>query len=164
MNQRYVRSNKERIIRPWVVLSGVVFGFILLIITCLLVVVFRTNSSTTVHPTAIVRQIPAPTATQTPSSQNSDLQATVTTLPPGQNLSIGSNIRVEGTGGDGLRLRSIAGLSGEIKYLVKDGEELIIDDGPKEIDGYTWWHVKSSTDSTISGWGVSDFMVFIQKP
>jgi hypothetical protein len=164
MNKRSVSSNNERIIKPWVVLSGAAVGILLLISTCLIVILFRGAPTSTMHPTAIVRYIPAPTATQTPLSQNSSDLATATSMPPGENLAIGSNIRVEGTGGDGLRLRSSAGLQGQIKFLVKDGEELIIDDGPKEIDGYIWWHVKSLTDETIAGWGVADYMIFIVKP
>lgn len=164
MNQNHISLKNERIIRPWVVISGLVISIILLTITCLSVVLFRTVTSSAVDPTAVVRYIPAPTSTQTPLPQNSETQATATTLPPGENLSLGISIRVEGTGGNGLRLRSTAGLSGQIVYLVKDGEDLIIDDGPKEIDGYTWWHVKSLTDSKISGWGVADYMINIQNP
>lgn len=164
MYQKHTSLKNERIIRPWVVISGVVIGIILLVITCLSVVLFRTQPSSPENPTAVVRYIPAPTATQTPSAQNSEMQATATSLAPGENLSLGSRVRVEGTGGSGLRLRSTAGLNGKIEYLIHDGEELIIDDGPKEIDGYTWWHVKSSTNSTISGWAVADYMVNIQSP
>jgi hypothetical protein len=164
MNQRSISSKIERLIKPWVILCGLVVTILLLISSCLLVIFIRSDLSSAIKPTANVRFIPAPTATQTPLSQNSAGQATMTALPPGENLSIGSYIRVEGTGGDGLRLRSTAGLTGQIEYLVKDGEELIIDDGPEEMDGYTWWHVKLISEEKVSGWGVADYMINIQKP
>jgi len=164
MNKKRISIKNEKILRPWVILAGLVIGMILLSITCLSVVLFSNQSPTPENPTAVVRYIPAPTVTQTLVSQNIENQSTATSLPPGENLTIGSNIRIEGTGGSGLRLRSAAGLSGQIKHLIHDGEEMIIDDGPNEIDGYIWWHVKSSTDATISGWGVADYMVNISKP
>ncbi len=161
MNKRSISPNNERIIKPWVVIFGLAVSVVLLISTCLVAVLFRGNSNSLIQPTAIVRYISAPTATPTSLPQDSSTQGTATSLPPGENLAIGSYIRVEGTGGDGLRLRSAAGLNGQIKFLVKDGEELVIDDGPKEIDGYVWWHVKSPTNETTAGWGVADYMVNI---
>ncbi len=163
--QNFVRKKKEvHVIRPWVLLSGFVIGVVLLGLTCLLMVVFRPDSSQSLSPTAVVRVIPAPTMTPTISAQSPELSSSETTLSPGQNLEKGRHIRVVGTGGDGLRLRSSAGLAGEIKFLIKDGEELIIDDGPQEEDGYTWWHVQLLTDETVSGWGVSEYMEAIQTP
>ncbi|NMC12836.1 MAG: hypothetical protein GYA34_08130 [Chloroflexi bacterium] len=164
MNRRNLSPKEERIIHPWIALIGLAVGILLLLITCLIVMIIRINAPQNSSPTAVVRYIPAPTFTQTISPQNIHAQETDPPLSLGENLKIGVHIRVQGTGGDGLRLRSMPGLSGEIKYLVKDGEELIIDDGPKEIDDYTWWHVTSTTDSAVSGWGVSDYMAAITNP
>lgn len=164
MNHRKTSTKNERIIRPWVIIAGVGISIFLLISTCLSVYLFNSQSPLAENPTAMVRYIPAPSATHTPVLQNSEIQLTATSLPPGQNLSIGSSVRIEGTGGSGLRLRSEAGLNGRIQYLIHDGEEVIIDDGPEEIDGYTWWHVRSPNDTTISGWGVANYMVKIQNP
>ncbi|MBN1537016.1 MAG: hypothetical protein JW908_09815 [Anaerolineales bacterium] len=164
MNQRRIAFRDKRIIRPVVLFGGVLVSIILLIISCLLVVLLRNQVTIPENPTAVIRYIPAPTATQTMLPLETSPDVLATDMPPGENLRVGVNIRVQGTGGDGLRLRSMAGLNGKVEFLVKEGAELIIDDGPKSIDGYTWWHVKSSTDTKISGWGVANYMVFIQKP
>ena len=55
---------------------------------------------------------------------------------------------VTGTGGDGLRVRPEAGLSQGVRFLAGEGEMFQVQDGPVEIDGYTWWYLVKSEDTS----------------
>lgn len=118
--------------------------------------------------TAVLYVITAPSATPlvplasatpitTPTSQIPE------TLPNGI-LTVGAYVQITGTGGDGLRLRSDAGLSGTVRFLAIDGEVFQVLDGPQEVDGYSWWLLQAPYDPNVEGWAVDDFFVVVQNP
>jgi hypothetical protein len=71
---------------------------------------------------------------------------------------IGSNVEVHGTGGAGLRVRQNPGLSQRVLFLADENEVFLVNDGPIEMDGYTWWYLVSPSDATRVGWGVADYL------
>jgi hypothetical protein len=42
--------------------------------------------------------------------------------------------------------------------LAQDGDIFVVTEGPRDADGYTWWHVTDPDDSSRDGWMVQDFI------
>jgi len=127
----------------------------------------RLTSSPAAPSTAILAIQPAVflTSTSTGSALPSpnSLEATPV-ITPGGELVIGAYVQVAGTGGDGLRLRDQPGLNGKILLVASEAEVFEVDDGPIEMDGYTWWHLKGPFDPARQGWAVASFLGIVQKP
>lgn len=77
---------------------------------------------------------------------------------------MGAFVQVSGTGGDGLRLRAEPSLDGEVRFLGLESEVFRVEDGPEEVDGYTWWYMVAPYDDSVNGWGVSNFLAVVQNP
>jgi hypothetical protein len=73
-------------------------------------------------------------------------------------------VQITGTGGDGLRLRTEAGLGSEVRFLGLEDEVFLIQDGPQNADGYVWWYLVAPFDETRRGWAVSNFLQVVQNP
>jgi hypothetical protein len=73
-------------------------------------------------------------------------------------------VQISGTEGQGLRIRSTPGLAGEFVFLGYDSEVFVIQDGPKVVDGHTWWYLVAPYDNTRVGWAASDFLTYIPSP
>lgn len=117
--------------------------------------------------TAIVTVIPAPTptspaSTPTPVESSTPTPQVTPTLVPGT-IAIGTFVQVAGTGGDGLRLRAGPGLSSEVRFLGLESEVFMVEDGPRQADGYTWWYLVAPYDENRNGWAVASFLVTIQE-
>jgi len=67
-------------------------------------------------------------------------------------------IYINGTGGDGLRIRDTASQKGSTLYVAADGEMFEIIDGPELNDGYIWWQIKNNVNGELKGWAVQDFL------
>jgi hypothetical protein len=63
-----------------------------------------------------------------------------------------------------LRLRQGPGLEAEMQFLGLEGELFQVQDGPREVDGYTWWFVIGPYDETRQGWAVTDFLAVVPNP
>ena len=70
------------------------------------------------------------------------------TSPAG--IAIGNYVQITGTEGQGLRIRKDPGLNGEFEFLAYDSEVFVVKDGPREVDGYTWWYLVAPYDDTAS--------------
>ena len=79
-------------------------------------------------------------------------------------ISIGAYVQVGGTGGDGLRLRLAPGLASQVRLLGSEAEVFRVDEGPIEMDGYTWWYLVGPFDESRHGWGVSNYLLQVEKP
>jgi hypothetical protein len=55
-------------------------------------------------------------------------------------------------------VRSEPNLQADILLVASEGEIFIIQDGPTENDGYTWYLLIDPDDSTRQGWAVADFL------
>ncbi len=73
-------------------------------------------------------------------------------------------MQVVGTGGTGLRLRDEAGLNGKVNTLGGEAEVFQVKDGPKDLDGYTWWYLVGPYDANRRGWAVANYLKIIQNP
>lgn len=114
--------------------------------------------------TAALTIIPAPTITQTstPTQEIPTQNPGEIPTPPDDELGIGIFVKISGTGGAGLRLRSQPGLVYEPRFLGVEDEIFQIEDGPQESDGYIWWYLVAPFDSSRNGWAVSNYFTVVQ--
>jgi hypothetical protein len=115
---------------------------------------------------ALLTVIPAPSGTPLPPpTPTLDPNApTITpTLAPGQ-IAIGSYVQIKGTEGLGLRIRSAPGLNSNQLFLGYDAEVFVVNGGPRQADGYTWYSLVAPYDVTRTGWAASDFFTIIPPP
>ncbi len=115
--------------------------------------------------TSILNIIPAPSSTPRP------LPATLTPYPPtpapsstpapGQ-IAIGVYVQPS-TGGQGLRVHTEPGLSAPF-FSAFDSEVFLVTKGPEQADGYIWWYLSASYDTTRAGWAAQDFLTVVSSP
>ncbi|MBI5353543.1 MAG: hypothetical protein HZB50_12955 [Chloroflexi bacterium] len=112
---------------------------------------------------ADLTMIPAPTNTP-------DVTAVPTTNPlitptlTGNAIVINGYVQIKGTEGQGLRIRTAAGLTADTVFRGEESEVFLVKDGPKTADGYTWWYLVAPYDETRAGWAVADFLVAVPSP
>jgi hypothetical protein len=146
-----------------VLLAGLALAIIMFAATLTLLWFTRPESKSVTPADAILNITPAPTATLAPPTPEPTPTATAAPQSP-EGLAIGQNAQVFGTGGEGLRLRAAPGLNGEILLLGSEGEIYRVQDGPQQVDGYTWWLLVDPNDQTRTGWAVADFLKPAQSP
>lgn len=115
--------------------------------------------------TAVLFVIQAPTGTPLISSVLP--KSTPTPAPQadvsGQPIAVGLYVQVTGTDVDGLRLRGEPGLESEIRFVAIEAEVFQVLDGPREVDGYTWWYIQGPYDPNVHGWAVAQYLGVIQR-
>ncbi len=97
-----------------------------------------------------------PTATSTPAAP--DTPTSTPTPEPTVPVTVGSRVVIVGTEGLGLRVRQGPGLSFDMIFLAQDGEEFLVQDGPREVDGFVWWYITDPQDVNRFGWAAEEFM------
>jgi hypothetical protein len=155
--------NVRELVNKWVILGALAFAGLLLLITAIAIGLTsaRRNSEVGFVP-ADVTVIAAPTGTSgAPPTPTIDPFATPTS-PTG--IAIGNYVQITGTEGQGLRIRAEPGLGGEFQFLAYDSEVFVIQDGPREVDGYVWWYLVAPYDETRVGWAAADFLTYIPEP
>jgi hypothetical protein len=155
-------------ITPGILIGSFVVALLLLAIGLLLLLFTRPSSRALIPVTAVVTVIPAPTAvppTPTKAAQNTPTptSALPPSPPPGV-IAVGAYVQITGTGGDGLRLRTEPGLNADVRILGAEAEVFLVQDGPREVDGYTWWYLVGPYDATRRGWAVSNYLAAVQNP
>ncbi len=158
------QSSKPKI-HPLSIAGGILFAVVLIGAAYL---IFRSQTERA-EPTQaaseyLVTLLPAPTETPTtliPTVLPTPTRQEVSILPPGTIVQ-GVYVKVVGTEGLGLRMRSSASTSGEINFLAMDDEAFKIIDGPIVKDGYTWWQCEALLDKTRSGWAVEEFLQVLE--
>jgi hypothetical protein len=155
--------NARQLFNRWVILGAISFAGLLLIITAVSIGLTSPPRSPDVgFAPADVTVIPAPTVTS-----NAPPTATIdpfapTPIPTG--IALGNYVQISGTEGEGLRIRSEPGLIGEPVFLGYDSEVFVVQDGPREADGYVWWYLVAPYDATRAGWAAADFLSYIPSP
>ncbi|MES0359887.1 MAG: hypothetical protein ABUK20_03155 [Anaerolineales bacterium] len=153
---------------PWIIFGALGFGIALLIATLLLLNWTRSPQTSGDNQLADITVITLPTATQiVPTSTPTEVITPVATglpLPPPGDISIGAFVEVTGTGGDGLRLRAGPGLDRDVRLLGLEAEVFLVQDGPQQVDGFTWWHLEGPFDESRQGWAVVNYLRIVQNP
>ena len=104
--------------------------------------------------------IPAPTQTNTiaaPTNLPTPTSEAPVVLPDGA-IGINVYVKVTGTQGLGLRMRSAAGTGADINFLAMDDEIFKVIGGPQVSDGYTWWQLEAPLDQKRSGWAAENYL------
>lgn len=146
----------------WVALGSVVTATLLCIFIGLIFWVFQpSRASGQTIPTAILVVIPAPTSTAPVLSQPL-FTSTKTARPTDQSgISLGVFVQIQGTGQDGLRIRSGPGTDKTTNFLGMDSEVFKVKDGPVESDGFTWWFLVAPYDQNRNGWAASNYLTIV---
>ena len=153
----------RQLFNRWVILGALILAGLLTLITVISIGWTNTPQSPDVgFAPAHLTVISAPTATP-------NVTATVTPdpfapSPTPTGIAIGGYAQITGTAGEGLRIRSEPGLAGEPVFLGFDTEVFLVQDGPREADGYIWWYLVAPYDDARAGWAASDFLTYIPAP
>jgi hypothetical protein len=155
--------NVRDLVNKWVILGALGLAGLLLLITAISIGLTSARQASDVgFAPADVTVIPAPTGTSgAPPTPTIDPFATPTS-PAG--IAIGNYAQINGTEGQGLRIRAEPGLGGEFQFLAYDSEVFVVQDGPREVDGYVWWYIVAPYDETRVGWAAADFLTYIPEP
>jgi hypothetical protein len=116
--------------------------------------------------TAVLTVVPAPTPTPTQALTEAALPLDEP-LPEAASdgiFSLGAFVKVSGTGGAGLRLRSSPGLEGDPQFLGLEDEIFKIEAGPEEADGYIWWYLVAPFEEGRNGWAAANYLEIVQEP
>ena len=163
-----LRELIKTLVNPWVILGALGFGSALLLLSLYLLSSTRNTAVANSAPTAVLTVVSLPSPTPLPPSVTPSTPTTPTltpppAAPPGE-ISVGSYVQITGTGGDGLRLRTEPGLSSEVRFLGLDSEVFEVRDGPREIEGHTWWYLVAPFEENRNGWAVSGYLSVVQNP
>jgi hypothetical protein len=165
LNHPNRRSNSPPA-RVWMIIVGLAITIFLLLLTGVLLFLGRRRHPPAPLP-AVLEIIPARTNVPDPTSVSGGLPIGSAIVPPAQHgvgLVVGAHVQVTGTGGDGLRLRDQPGLNGNVFLVASEAEVFRLEDGPVEMDGYTWWLLVGPFDETRRGWGVANYLEIIKNP
>lgn len=153
---------------PWIIFGAIGFGVALLIATLLLLSWTRSPQARPGAPTAVITVIELPAATPilpTPTSIVTEPPRATDFPPPAPgDIAIDAYVKVVGTGGDGLRLRTGPGLDRDVRLLAIEDEVFLVQEGPQQSDGYSWWYLVGPFDDGRHGWAVSNFLKVVQNP
>ena len=155
--------NVRELVNKWVILGALGLAGLLLLITAISIGLTSARQPSDVgFVPADVTVIAAPTGTSgAPPTPTIDPFATPTS-PAG--IAMGNYVQINGTEGQGLRIRAEPGLGGEFQFLAYDSEVFVVRDGPREVDGYVWWYLAAPYDETRVGWAAADFLTYIPAP
>jgi len=156
--------NLSSFLNRWVILGALGFAALLTIFTLIIIGWTRPRLAPDVgFVPANLTMIPAPTHTlDAPPTPTLDPNVTPT-LAAGT-IGIGGYVQIKGTEGQGLRIRSAAGLNGETVFRGEEAEVFTVRDGPQVVDGYTWWYLVAPYDETRAGWAAADFLAVVPSP
>ena len=155
-------------LRPYlnrfVIIGSLITAGILILITLILIGWTTPRFSPEVgFAPADLTMIPAPTHTPAVTA-TSTLDPFATPIIDQTVINIDGYVQITGTGTDGLRIRSAAGLNADTVFRGEESEVFLVKDGPQTADGYTWWYVVAPYDDTRAGWAAADFLAVVPAP
>jgi len=149
---------------PWVLVGALAIACLLTAASLAIFGLGRSKEAPRMQSTAILNVIPAPTLTAGPTETAMATPGEGTPAAPSGPIARGSYVKVSGTAGNGLRLRDQPGLKGKVLLLGSEAEVFKVEDGPVDVDGYTWWYLVGPSDATRKGWGVADYLYVVESP
>lgn len=157
-----MRESSKPLFTVGLLVVSIFLGLILSVLCVGSIFIFRPASGIEA-PNAVFTVIPAPTATVIlPTAMSPTPSLSPAELETGR-IQVDTMVKINGTGGDGLRLRMEPGVSAAPIYLGKEGEEFLVIDGPNRADGFNWWKLRSEKDSSRNGWAAADYLAVIPE-
>ena len=149
----------------WVIIGILAVAGILILITLFVIGWTSPHFSPEVgFAPADLTMIPAPTHTSSaPIIPTNDPLIATPTLDA-STIGIGGYVQISGTEGEGLRIRSTAGLNADTVFRGEEAEVFVVKDGPQTADGYAWWYLVAPYDETRAGWAAADFLAIVPSP
>jgi len=155
----------KQYLNRWVIFGAIGFAGLLLLIT--LIIIGWTSPRFTPDvgfAPADLTVIPAPTNTPNATTVPTFDPNFVTPTLAANALGVGGYVQITGTEGQGLRIRSAAGLNSDVVFRGEEAEVFVVKDGPQTVDGYTWWYLVAPYDETRAGWAAADFLAVVPPP
>jgi len=151
----------KNILDPLVLIGSLVVALLLVIGMILVLGPINRSAPAPDQVQAVITVIANPTSTPLPTPTEPILTST-----PSTNVSIetGAFVKIQGTGGEGLRLRAEPSLSASTNYVGLEDEVFRVLEGPEEQDGYLWWLLEAPVNSSRNGWAVSNYLEVAQNP
>jgi hypothetical protein len=152
------------LINFWTVAGAIGVALLLGILT-LLVVSFGPPPGPNHISPAVVTLIAASTATPVATAEPTLSSPYIPTATAQAGvITLGTYVQITGTEGLGLRMRADPGLNGRFLFLSYDSEVFKVADGPREVDGHTWWYLVATYDETRAGWAAADYLTVVSSP
>jgi hypothetical protein len=152
----------------WIIVGAICFGCLLFIGFVVLLSNLRSYSNDGYYfSTAMITIIPAPTLTPVvlmPIMASPSATATIQVPVPTGGIAIGAYVKITGTNGEGLNMRSTPGVNSLIRFLGLDAEVFLVKDGPQQIDNIIWWLLQAPYDASRNGWAAANYLTLIQTP
>ena len=152
------------ILNPWVIAGSILVASLLLVISFLAAGQLTASNLSVYSGEAVLTIIPIPTYTPTPLPPQNEVPIQTPTIEAAVGIHVDGYVRILGTEGEGLRLRSDPSLGGEIVYIGVEGEIFKVAGGPVEQDGYLWWQLEAPLNVSLQGWAVSNYLEPAQSP
>jgi len=152
----------------WILLGALCLGALLFIGYVALLSSLRSPSNKGYYfSTALITIIPAPSMTPAvliPPSVSPSASATHSIPVLSGGIAVGAYVKITGTNGEGLNLRSAPGVNSPIRFLGMDAEVFLVKDGPEQVDNIIWWLLQAPYDATRNGWAAANYLTLIQTP
>lgn len=151
------------------ILLGPLLGLLVALALFLTGIFLRNGVTAGALATPLLTVLPMPTTTATrraaPSMPAATASPTEAATPvPAGFLQSGQLVEINGTEGDGLRLRSAPGLDASVEFLALEAEVFEVRDGPIEADGFEWWRLVNPYNLEKEGWAVGNYLRPIGSP
>jgi uncharacterized protein YraI len=102
---------------------------------------------------------PSPTSPSPPPTETVDPFPTISS-----EIAVGRYVRVAGTGGAGLNLRSGPGKEYERMDVALEGQVYLVTAGPTVAGDSEWWKLLDPADAAREWWAVANFLEPIEHP
>jgi len=149
----------------WVILGALSFAGCLIITTLIIIGWTTPRASPEVgFVPADLTMIAAPTHTPAVSPVPTIDPSLITPTLAANTIGIGGYVQISGTEGEGLRIRSAAGLNSDTVFRGEESEVFVVRDWPQEAYEHTWWYLVAPYDDTRAGWAAADWLAVVPSP
>jgi hypothetical protein len=101
----------------------------------------------------------------TPDLNLLTITSTVTTSPSQiiDGIAPQKFVKIQGTGGSGLRIRNNPGTNSNVNFIANESEVFLVIGGPQEVDNILWWQLAAPYDDTRQGWAAAEYLEVIEE-
>ena len=145
-----------------ILISGLV-AFIFFTIILFIGFLLKPGKDKLPNPTAVINVITIPNLNDV-TVETIEVNPTTTTGPIySGDIQVGIFVKITGTNGLGLRMRTDPGIDHQVLFLGMDAEIFEVIDGPVVNNDYYWWLLKSSYDDNRQGWAAANYLEIVRE-